>query len=153
MAQGVCSAHVTSLHLTLSILMFHPPSLPFPARPLRHLVPVCTFLAELFPIRKRGSGALPHERWREFGHLADPTHSTGCEPKESDKITSADGDTMLIDDPDLDEISDFSKKHTHENTRLFGVSTMLEASVSHVSHGDCALQIEDKESMHRETDC
>ena len=59
---------------------------------------------------------------------------------------------MLIDDPDLVEISDFSK-NTHENTGLFGVSTMLEASVSHVSHGDCALQIEDKESMHRETDC
>ena len=33
-----------------------------PARSLRHLVPVCTFLAELFPIRKRGSSALPHER-------------------------------------------------------------------------------------------
>ena len=30
MAPGVCSAHVTSLHLTLSILMFHPPSLLFP---------------------------------------------------------------------------------------------------------------------------
>ena len=30
MAQGVCSAHVISLHLTLSILMFHPPSLLFP---------------------------------------------------------------------------------------------------------------------------
>ena len=33
-----------------------------PARSLRHLVPVCTFLAELLPIRKRGSSALPHER-------------------------------------------------------------------------------------------
>ena len=30
MAQGVCSAHVTPLHVTLSILMFHPPSLLFP---------------------------------------------------------------------------------------------------------------------------
>ena len=30
MAQGVCSAHVISLHLTFSILMFHPPSLQFP---------------------------------------------------------------------------------------------------------------------------
>ena len=28
MAQGVCSAHVTSLHLTLTFLMFHPPSAP-----------------------------------------------------------------------------------------------------------------------------
>ena len=32
------------------------------ARSPRHIVPVCTFLAELFPIRKRGSSALPHER-------------------------------------------------------------------------------------------
>ena len=30
MAQGVCSVYVTSLHLALSILMFHPPSLLFP---------------------------------------------------------------------------------------------------------------------------
>ena len=30
MAQGVCSAHVVSLHLTFSILMFHLPSLLFP---------------------------------------------------------------------------------------------------------------------------
>ena len=35
-----------------------------PARSLRHVVPFCTFLAELFPIRKRGSSALPHERRR-----------------------------------------------------------------------------------------
>ena len=30
MAQGVCSVHVTSLHLTFSFLMFHPPSLLLP---------------------------------------------------------------------------------------------------------------------------
>ena len=30
MAQGVCSAHVRSLHLTFSILNLHPPSLLFP---------------------------------------------------------------------------------------------------------------------------
>ena len=34
----------------------------------------------------------------------------------------------------------------------FGVPTIFASSVSHVSHGDCALQIEEKESMHRETD-
>ena len=59
---------------------------------------------------------------------------------------------MLIDDPDLNEISDFSK-NTHENTGLFGGLIMFESSVSHVSHDDVALQIESKESMHRETDC
>ena len=71
MAQCVCSAHVISLHLTSSLPSFSPhPSLSHvssavlvvPARSLRHLVPVCTFLAELSPIRKRGSSALPHGR-------------------------------------------------------------------------------------------
>ena len=59
---------------------------------------------------------------------------------------------MLIDDPDLNEISDFSKS-THENIGLFGVLTKFESSVSHVYDEDFALQIESKESMHRETDC
>ena len=59
---------------------------------------------------------------------------------------------MLIDDPDLNEISDFSK-NTHENTGLSGVLTMIESSVSHVSHDALALQIESKEGMRRETDC
>ena len=58
---------------------------------------------------------------------------------------------MLIDDPDLDEISDFSE-NTRENAELFGVLRMFETSVSHVSHGDFALQTEGKEGMHRETD-
>ena len=38
-------------------------------------------------------------------------------------------------DPNRNNISDFSKI-TRENTGLFGVPTTLEASVSHVSHGD-----------------
>ena len=59
---------------------------------------------------------------------------------------------MLIDDPDLNEISDFSK-NTHDNKGLFDVLTMFESSVSHVSHDDFALQIESKESMQRETGC
>ena len=80
----------------------------------------------------------------EFGHLGDATHSTSCEPEEFDKISSADGDTTPINDPNYDNTSHFSKI-TRENTGLFGVSTMLEASVSHVSDG------ESKDSMHRET--
>ena len=80
----------------------------------------------------------------EFGHLADLMHSTSYEPKEFDKITSADGDATPINDPNYDNISDFSKI-TRENTGMFVVSTMLEASVSHVSHGVS------KGSMHRET--
>ena len=89
----------------------------------------------------------------ESDYLADPTHSTGYEPKEFDKITSDDGDTTPTNDPNYDTISDFSKttrisefsKTTRVCIGLFGVSTMLEASVSHVSHG------ESKHSMHRET--
>ena len=80
----------------------------------------------------------------ESGYLADPTHSASYEPKEFDKIASADGDTTSINGPNDDNISDFSKI-TRENTGLFGVSTRLEASVSNVSHG------ESKDSMHRGT--
>ena len=82
---------------------------------------------------------------RSSATLADSTHFAGNGPKEFDKITSADGDTTSINDPNYDNISDFSKI-TRENTGLFGVSTMLEASVSNVSHG------ESKDNMPRETE-
>ena len=68
MAQGVCSAHVTSLHLTLSILMFHPPSLLFPDRHFETTFPTLTS-APSFQAHFRTSGG-------KFGYLADPTHST-----------------------------------------------------------------------------
>ena len=76
--------------------------------------------------------------------LDNSTHFAGNEPKEFDKIISPDGDTTSINDPNNDYISDFSKI-TRENTGLFSVSTMLEASVSNVSHD------ESKDSMPRET--
>ena len=60
---------------------------------------------------------------RNFAH-ASRSLATGYEPKEFDNITSVDSDTMLIDDPDLDEISDFSKI-IHENTGLFGGLTIF----------------------------
>ena len=53
--------------------------------------------------------------------------------------TFGDGDTTPINDPNRDVISDFSKT-TRENTGLFGVPTVFETSVSHVSHGSFALQ-------------
>ena len=137
MAQGVCSAHIMSHNLTLYIsCIIHRPCCS--TRSYRHFVLVCTFLVELF---QRGSCALPH---KQFGYVADSTHSTGHEPKEFDKITSADGDTTPINDPNYDNISDISKIK-RENIGFFGVSTMLEASVSHVSNG------ESKDSMHPET--
>ena len=146
MMNGVCSAHVVDLHLSLSILMFHPPSLLFPDGHFETTFPTLTSTTPLPSFTRPKSAGLAHFRTsaEEFGNLADPTHSTGCDPKELDKITSADGDTTPINDPNYDNISDFSKI-TRMNTGLFGVSTVFESSVSHVSHG------ESKDSMHRET--
>ena len=146
MAQGGCGAHVISLHLTLSILMFHPPSLLFPDGHFETTFPTLTSAPSLPNCSRSESVDQAHFRTSggEFGYLADPTHSTGYEPKDIDKITSADGDTTPINDPNYDDVFDFAKI-TRENTGLFGVSTMSEASVLHVSPG------ESKDSMHRET--
>ena len=62
MTQSVCSKqfHISPsspLHSHVSSAI-----LAVPARSLRHLVHVWTFLAELFPIWKRGLSALPHNR-------------------------------------------------------------------------------------------
>ena len=47
MAQGVCSAHVISLHLALSILMFLPPSLLFPDGHFETTFPTLTSMTSL----------------------------------------------------------------------------------------------------------
>ena len=131
------------------LIMFHPPSLLFPhghfdtSFPSAHSLPNCSRSESAGQAHFRTSG-------EEFGYLADPTHSTGYEHKEFDKITSADGDTTPINDPNYDYISDFSKV-TRGNTGLLGVPSMFGASVSHVSHGEFSLQGESKDSMHRET--
>ena len=91
---------------------------------------VHTFLPN-FPDPKARVKRTPHED-EQFGNLAKSVLLTGYEPKEFDKVTSVDNDTTLIDDPDLHQISDFSK-NTHENTRHFGVPTVFESSVLHVS--------------------
>ena len=67
----------------------------------------------------------------EFGYLAKSTHTTGHEPKQSDKMITADDDATPINDPDHDSISDFSKT-THENTGWCGVPTVCETSVSQI---------------------
>ena len=71
-------------------------------------------------------------------------------PNEFDKIISVD-DTMLINDPNHN-FSDFLKT-TNENTRQFGVPTVFESSVLHVSHDGFALRIEGKESMQSGNRC
>ena len=152
MAQGVCSALVTSLHLTLSILMFHPPSLLFPHSHFETTFPTSTSTTSLSIFTRPESAGLAHFRTsvEEFAYLADPTHSTGYEPKEFDKITFVDGDTTPVTDLNHDSICNFSK-NTRENTEQFGVALMLEASVSHVYHEEFALEREIQESILRET--
>ena len=54
--------HFLCVAYTLSFSILIVSSTVFAVRSLRHFVLVCTFLAELLPIRKCGSSALPHER-------------------------------------------------------------------------------------------
>ena len=81
MAQGVCSVFVISLHLTLSILMFHPPSLLFPHGHFNTTFPSASFV-ELHQTQKRGSSAPPHERrgvWLPGGsHALDRSRRTSA---------------------------------------------------------------------------
>ena len=145
MAQGVCSVHVISLHLAFSILMFHSPSLLLPHGHIDTSFQSAPSLPNCSRSESAGQAHF-HTSGGEYGYLADPTHSTVYEPKEFDKITSPDGYTTPINDPNYDNISDFSKT-TRENIGLFGVPTVLESSVSNVSHGHVALQKGSQESM------
>ena len=141
-------AHVSNLSILPSLSHVSPVSAVL-VHPLRHPLSVRN-LAVLS--RPKSAGYAPLRTCIEkFGYLAKSDADTGYEPKKFDKMTSVDNYTMLVDDPDLDEISNFSK-NTRENTGLFGVPTLFESSVSHVSHDDFDLQIESKESMHRDTD-
>ena len=81
----------------------------------------------------------------KFGWLARSDANTGYEPKEFDKITSVDTDTILINEPNH-TFSGFSRT-TNENTRHVGVLTVFESSVTQRSHDDFALQVESKENM------
>ena len=103
-------------------------SRPLPATTLPTVT--STTSCRTFPTWKRRSSAL---RTRTSCLATWPSSfPTGHEPKEFDKITSVDNDTTLINDQNH-SISDFSKT-TNENTRQFGVHTVLESSVLHVSH-------------------
>ena len=127
-------AHVS--HLSVS---------PSPVSRLTHLLlssyddslsldfPVHTFLPYL-PVLK-AQGMRISERGQEvwLSGQVRPKHRSW--PKKFDKSTSEDSDTMLVHDPDLNEISDLSK-NTHENIGLFGVLSMFELSVTAVSHED-----------------
>ena len=139
-----------SLHLTLSILMFHPPSLLFPDGHFETTFPTSTSSTSLPNCSRPESAGQAHFRssGEEFGYLDDPTHSTGHKLKESDKITSVDGDTKPINVRNHDSICNFLKI-TRENAEQFGVPLMFETTVSHVSYGEFALQRQIQESMPR----
>ena len=76
-----------------------------------------------------------HTSIAKFGYLTKSDANTGYEPKKFGKNTSVDDDTTLINDPDQNT-SDFSKT-LNENTSQFGVHTVFESSVLHVSHWWC----------------
>ena len=99
--------HVAHLRLAFSTLMFHPPSLLFPRGHFDTTIPSAPSSSSFTRPEGAGQGHF-YISFEEFGCLADPTHSTGCEPKQPDKTTSVDGDTTPINDPDHDSISDFS---------------------------------------------
>ena len=107
MAQSVRSAHVISLHLALSILLFHPPFfLLFPHGHFDTTFPSAQSSSSFTRPRSAGQAHL-RTCAGEFSYLATPTHLT--------------------------------------------VYTVFETSVSHVSHGNFALQRGSQESMPRET--
>ena len=73
MPQGICSAHVISLHIAYSVLMFHPPSLLFPHCHFDTTFPSAPSSSSF--TRPKNAG---HAHLRtcagEFGYLAEPTH-------------------------------------------------------------------------------
>ena len=145
----VCAC-VIPLHLAFSILMFHPSLLILHghfrdhSRQRLHWRSHPHDLALLSRPKSAGHASL-RICITKFDYLAKSDANTGYDPNEFDKITSVDDDTILINDPNHN-FSDFSKT-TNENIRQFGVLTVFESSVLHVSHDNFALQVESKESM------
>ena len=118
----VCRMGVFVLYLAFSLLMFHP-SLLFLY--IHFDITCLSIFLPNFPVLKAQDVC-------HSVYLAKSDAHTSYEPKQSDKITFVDNDTMLIDGTDLDEISHFSK-NTRENTGLFDVLSMFETSVSRSS--------------------
>ena len=125
-------AHVSLIFLAFSLLTVT--VFAVPAHSLRHHVSGHV-LAEHSRPKSAGHAQL-RTCIAKFGYLAKSDANTRYEPNEFD--TSVDDDTMLIGDPDHKN-SDISKT-TNENTGQFGVLTVFESSVLHVSHDDFALQ-------------
>ena len=144
-----CVSHL-SLSLSLVSCLTHLSQSPYDdSLSLSLDCPVRTLLPYLLVLKVHG---MRHSaRGREVWLSGQVRLNTGYETKGFDKITSVDSDTMLINEPNHN-FSDFSKT-TNENTGQFGVPTVFESSVSHVSHDGFALQRESKENMQSGTRC
>ena len=91
---------MSCLSISLSILISHLSSLLFSDNLLRS---------------QTSCRAYPDPKARVQRTTTDSAHSTSYEPKQPDKTTSVNGDTTPINDPDHDNISDFSKTHTRDH--------------------------------------
>ena len=104
-----------------------------------------------FPVLKAQDTRHSAHASRSLATWPSQMQTQGMSPNEFDKIISVDDDTMLINDPNHN-FFDFLKTR-NENTRQFGVPTVFESSVLHVSHDGFALRIESKESMQSGNRC
>ena len=144
----VCFAHVITTHISPSSLMFHP-SLSAPSSLFPHGRPDWTAVSDVLSddCRHKIVGQAHSDKGEdEFGYMAKDSHFTCYEPKQSDKMVTADDDATPINDPEQDSISD-SSKTTHDNTGWFGVPTVCETSDSPIFRGDLDLQKESQESL------
>ena len=122
--RGMCNAHVVTLTLAFSLLMFHP-SAPLPSDNLfRHRASVSHIHGTLARFTKdpkwrvRRTSATVRMTLTTWPTCPTPT---GYEPIQPGKVVRADDDSTPINDPDHDSMT--SQKTTHENTGWFGVPT------------------------------
>ena len=138
---------VISLHLAFSTLMFHQSLLFLPA----HFdITFSSTILPYFPVLKAQVMRYSAHASRRLDIWPSQMHTQVMIPRSSTRSLLRTGCSSTTQ---TSMKSPTSPKNSHENKGLFGVLTMFESSVSHVSHDDFALQMESKESMHRETDC
>ena len=142
----VCRMSVFVLYLAFSLLMLHPSLL------FLHAYLDITFLSIFLPY-------FPVLQAQDMRHsLASRSMATW--PRQQTEVMSPRSSTRSL----LWTVTRCSltihtsmkfltSRKTHDNTGLFGILSLFESSVSHVSHDDIALQMESKVSMHRDTDC
>ena len=139
---------VLVLYLAFSFLMFHPSLLFFDVH--FETIPdfditddsVHTFLPYL-PVLKAQGTRISARAARSLAIWPSPPSTQVMSPRSSTRslLWTLTRCSLTIQT----SMKSLTSGKTHENKGLFGVLTMFEASVSHVSHG------ESKDSVHRET--